>query len=108
MTQIENARKGIVTREVEAAAKAEGLAPEFIMRGVAEGTIALCKNNVHDGIAPLAVGTVPVYQAAVEAAAARGSVVKMTADDMFRVIEEHAAQGVDFMTVHCGVTQESV
>ncbi len=50
------------------------------------------------------VGTVPIYQAAVEA----GSIEKMTADIMFRVIEKHAASGVDFMTIHCGVTRSLV
>jgi len=52
--------------------------------------------------APL--GTVPIYQASVQAIEARGSIVDMTADDLFSVIEEHARDGVDFMTVHCGVT----
>jgi phosphomethylpyrimidine synthase len=50
------------------------------------------------------VGTVPIYQAAVEA----GSIEKMTADIMFRVIEKHAKSGVDFMTIHCGVTKALV
>jgi len=50
------------------------------------------------------VGTVPIYQAAVEARELRGAVVDMTADGLFEVIERQAADGVDFMTVHCGVT----
>ncbi|MDQ0287397.1 phosphomethylpyrimidine synthase [Desulfofundulus luciae] len=54
------------------------------------------------------VGTVPIYQAAVEAREKRGSIVKMTADDLFAVIEKQAADGVDFMTVHCGVTMEII
>ncbi len=169
-TRMDLAREGNLTPEIEAAAKSEGLPPEFLMRGLAEGTVVICKNRVHEGIAPLAVGkgtrtkinanigtskdnsdignelakleaavrlgadavmdlstggpvkeirrrllkkssvavgTVPIYQAAVEAAAG-GSVVDMTGDDMFRSIEEQAAQGVDFVTVHCGVTLESV
>lgn len=57
---------------------------------------------------PLAVGTVPVYQASAEARERYGSMVLMTADDLFRVIEEHAADGVDFITVHCGVTLDVV
>jgi phosphomethylpyrimidine synthase len=32
----------------------------------------------------------------------------MTVDEIFSVIEDHAKDGVDFMTVHCGVTQESL
>ena len=57
---------------------------------------------------PLPVGTVPIYQAAVEAIETKGSIVDMTADDLFRAIEEHARDGVDFMTVHCGVTLGTV
>lgn len=54
------------------------------------------------------LGTVPIYQAGIEAAANRGAIVDMTADDLFGVIEQQAREGVDFMTVHSGVTQRSV
>ncbi|MDM8000350.1 MAG: phosphomethylpyrimidine synthase ThiC [Dehalococcoidia bacterium] len=57
---------------------------------------------------PLPLGTVPIYQAAIQAAGERGAIVNMTADDIFRVIEEQARDGVDFMTVHCGVTRTSI
>ena len=53
---------------------------------------------------PVAVGTVPIYQAAVEAIDKYGAIVDMTPDDLFRVIEDNARDGVDFMTVHCGIT----
>lgn len=54
------------------------------------------------------VGTVPIYQAAIEAARKKGSIVHMSEDDIFNVIEKHAKDGVDFMTLHCGVTKEIV
>ena len=54
------------------------------------------------------LGTVPIYQAAVEAQDRYGSIVDMTADDIFAIIEKQAQDGVDFMTVHCGVTREAV
>jgi len=54
------------------------------------------------------VGTVPIYQAGIEAIENRGAIVNMTVDEIFAVIEEHAKDGVDFVTVHCGVTQESL
>jgi phosphomethylpyrimidine synthase len=57
---------------------------------------------------PLPLGTVPIYQAAIEATEKRGAIVNMTADDIFDVIEQQAREGVDFMTVHCGVTQGSI
>ncbi len=51
------------------------------------------------------LGTVPIYQAGL-IAAKRSSLVDMDEDDMFNGIEKHAKDGVDFMTVHCGVTKE--
>jgi len=57
---------------------------------------------------PLPVGTVPIYQVGIEAIERHGAIVNMTADEIFDVIEEQAQDGVDFMTVHCGVTQASV
>jgi phosphomethylpyrimidine synthase len=56
----------------------------------------------------LPIGTVPVYQAGIEAIARHGAIVKMSVEDIFSVIEEHARDGVDFMTVHCGVTRAAV
>lgn len=55
------------------------------------------------------VGTVPIYQAAIEMPEKKKRpMVEMTADHLFEVIERHAQDGVDFITVHCGVTQNSV
>jgi len=54
------------------------------------------------------IGTVPIYQAGIEAIDRRGAIVKMTVDDLFAGIEEHARDGVDFITVHCGVTQSAI
>ena len=56
----------------------------------------------------VAIGTVPIYQAAIEAIDSHGAIVKMTVDDLFSAIEEHIYDGVDFITVHCGVTQQAV
>ncbi len=56
---------------------------------------------------PIPVGTVPIYQAGLRAAR-QSAVVDMSEDDMFNGIEKHAKDGVDFMTVHCGITKESV
>lgn len=57
---------------------------------------------------PVPLGTVPIYQAAIEAIEKRGSIVEMSPDDLFNVIERQAEEGVDFMTLHCGVTQASI
>ena len=50
------------------------------------------------------VGTVPLY----DAAATAPMVVEMTADDMFNAVRRHAEQGVDFVTVHCGINKNTV
>jgi phosphomethylpyrimidine synthase len=51
----------------------------------------------------LMLGTVPIY------AVARGnSILKWTPDHLFEEIEKQAQQGVDYVTVHCGVTRESI
>jgi len=55
----------------------------------------------------LPIGTVPIYQVGIEAIDRHGAIIKMTADDLFAVIEEHVRDGVDFITVHCGVTQSA-
>ncbi|NQU18334.1 MAG: phosphomethylpyrimidine synthase ThiC [Candidatus Saganbacteria bacterium] len=49
---------------------------------------------------PLCLGTVPIYQAIAEE--------KFSVDGIFDVIEEQAKDGVDFMTVHTGVTFDSI
>jgi len=56
----------------------------------------------------LPLGTVPVYQAAVETIAETGALVKMKPDKIFGVIERQAEDGVDFVTVHCGLTRETL
>ena len=54
------------------------------------------------------LGTVPIYQAAVKAVRKRKSLAKMRTEDLFEVIEAQAEEGVDFMTLHCGVTRHTV
>ncbi len=58
---------------------------------------------------PVPLGTVPIYQAAIEAVEKHHkSIVEMTVSEIFKVIEKQAEDGIDFMTVHCGVTKESL
>jgi len=58
------------------------------------------------GRSTVPVGTVPIYEAVCKTST-RGGPVNMADDDLFKTIEEHAKDGVDFMTVHCGVTQQT-
>ena len=57
---------------------------------------------------PVPLGTVPIYQAAIEAIDRRGSIIKMTEDDLGSSNESQAREGVDFITVHCGLTQKAI
>ena len=57
---------------------------------------------------PIPVGTVPIYEAAISAVETYGTISKMKVDDLFHIIEGHAEEGVDFITVHCGLTRKAV
>jgi len=171
MTQLELARKGVISPQMAQVAEQERVEAEFIRQGVAEGTIVIPANIKHSNLvpcgigkglrtkvnanigtssdfgsidteleklrvtidsgadtvmdlstggditairraviaaSPLPVGTVPIYQAGIEAIARYNAIVKMTVDDLFAAIEEHVRDGVDFITVHCGVTQSAI
>jgi len=54
------------------------------------------------------LGTVPIYQAFIEALRRGRKIPDITEDDMFNAIEKHLKDGVDFITVHCGITLEAV
>lgn len=172
MTQLEYARRGLITEKMQSAAEAEGVTPEFIRDGIAAGNIVICHNNKHANGTPLAVGaglrtkvnanigsssddtdmekelekarvavkygadaimdlstggpvdeirkaiiaetsacigSVPLYQAALDAVRVKNkAIVDMTVDDIFAGIIKHAEDGVDFITVHCGVTRGTV
>ncbi|MCK5914076.1 MAG: phosphomethylpyrimidine synthase ThiC, partial [Desulfuromusa sp.] len=57
----------------------------------------------------LCIGSVPLYQAACDAVIKQGKpIVDMTVDDIFAGVKKHLDDGVDFITVHCGVTRETV
>ncbi|MCK5577256.1 MAG: phosphomethylpyrimidine synthase ThiC [Dehalococcoidales bacterium] len=171
MTQLELAKEGTTSPQMEQVARREGIGAEAIRKGVAKGEIVIPANVNHANLAPcgigkglstkvnanigtssdfgnidteleklqaaidakadavmdlstsddlqavrqaiiaaspLPVGSVPIYQAGVEAVTRHGTIVKMTTDELFNAIEEHARDGVDFVTVHCGVTQQAI
>lgn len=167
MTQLEVARFGKITPEMQAVAEQEGLSSEYIRSGVADGIIVILRNakrsevkpcgvgaglrtkvNANLGTSPdecslsnemrkleaavkygadtimdlsiggeldeirrrfldespLPVGSVPIYNAAAEAVRSGKSVVEMTPDEIFGSIKRHVSDGMDYITVHCGVT----
>ncbi|NIA04655.1 MAG: phosphomethylpyrimidine synthase ThiC [Proteobacteria bacterium] len=55
---------------------------------------------------PIPLGTVPIYQAVAETVEQQGKeLVEVTVDHIFKTIEKQAIDGVDFMTIHCGITR---
>ncbi len=56
----------------------------------------------------LSVGSVPLYQAFIEAARNKGGVVFMDEDDLFKITEEQAKLGTNFMAIHTGINYETV
>ncbi len=171
MTLIEKAKKGIITDEMRAVAHYEGLRPEYIRNGIANGTIVIPKNrlrtfkyirgiggglrikvNANIGSSPyhidvdeeveklkvaveygtdsvmdlslgnklieirrrilkesdVMIGTVPIYQTAFELSAKKRDITEMSIDDFLATVEKQAKEGVDFMTIHSGVTMNAL
>jgi len=54
------------------------------------------------------IGTVPIYQSALRALENKGAIINFDEDDLFNVVEEQAKEGVDFFTIHVGVTKNII
>ena len=96
-----------IVKEVEKAKVAAKAGADTIMDLSTGGDIDRARAAVL-GATHLPLGTVPIYQAAIEAIERHGSIAEMEEDELFEVIERHAKDGVDFVTVHCGVTLETI
>ena len=170
MTQLQDARAGIITDAMREAAEFEHMAPEAIMQKVADGVAVIPKNihhafsargigrglatkvnanigtspshfnldeelekldmAVHVGAdavmdlstggdldatltriiahSPVMIGTVPIYKTVSKALSEGRKCRDVTADEIFSEIENQAELGVDFVTVHCGITRHSL
>ena len=167
MTQLNYARKGIDTEQMQYVAKNENLDVELVRKEIAAGRLIIPANINHKNLKPVGigiaarckinanignsavssdegcelkklrialeygadavmdlstgrdidrirqaimaasdrpVGTVPIY----EAAEMVENIEDLTALQLFDVIEKHARQGVDFITVHCGLLRAHV
>ncbi|RJR35380.1 MAG: phosphomethylpyrimidine synthase ThiC [Desulfobacteraceae bacterium] len=71
------------------------------------GDINLCRRRILRK-SSVPIGTVPIYQAVVETINQEGGLIHLTVDKIFEVIENQAADGVDFITVHCGLTRAAL
>ena len=94
-------------RELRKLKVAEAAGADTVMDLSTGGDLVEIRRTLLDATA-LPLGTVPIYDAAVQAARETGSIRGMTASSMLKAIESHARMGVDFMTVHCGVTRSVV
>lgn len=171
MTQLESARQGKISPEMEKAAAAENVKAEKLRQLVASGRAVIPKNKKHqfdqilaigEGLrtkvnanigtsgpccgvqqeieklevavaagtdsvmdlstgadyvevrramlerSPVMVGAVPIYAVATRLRLERKPLATMDVDDLFRSIEDQCAEGIDYITVHCGVTREVV
>ena len=167
-TQMEAARKGIVTEELKKVAEKEYMRVEELMPLVASGKVAICANknhkcldpqgvgsmlktkiNVNLGVSrdckdynvemqkvmaavdmgadaimdlsshgdttefrrkltsecPAMIGTVPVYDSVIHY---QRDLATLTAKDFIDVVRMHAEDGVDFVTLHCGITRKTI
>jgi phosphomethylpyrimidine synthase len=88
--------------EVEKAKVAEKAGADTLMELSTGGDLGEIRKRVLDSTS-LTVGTVPLYQAAMETIEKKGSVVKMESDFLFEIIERQAQDGIGFMAIHCGI-----
>jgi phosphomethylpyrimidine synthase len=59
-------------------------------------------------ISQIPVGSVPVYQAAIETIRKKGAAIYMDEDILFKTIEKQAKDGIDFMAIHCSINMETL
>ncbi len=93
--------------EIEKLNVAVGAGADTVMDLSTGGDLDSIRETIIDHC-PVPVGTVPIYQAAIETVKRKKSITKMDPAHLFDVIEKHGQHGVDFITVHCGVTRETI
>ena len=92
-------------QELRKLAAAEEAGADTVMDLSTGGDITAIRRDIL-AHASVPVGSVPVYEAGATAAAAGRSVIEMTGDEMVEAVRRHMADGVAFVTIHCGVTRD--
>jgi len=92
--------------EIEKLKIAEEYGADAIMDLSTGGDIDKIREDLIDRT-DLPFGSVPIYQCGLKLAR-ESAIVDMSSDDIFNSIRKHAEDGVDFVTVHCGVTEQAV
>jgi phosphomethylpyrimidine synthase len=99
-----------IEQELEKAKIAVKFGADTIMdlsTGVTESDVQTIRKHIIQEV-KVPLGTVPIYQSALRGIETKGAIIHMDEDDMFNVVEEQAKEGVDFFTIHVGVTKEIV
>ena len=96
-----------VEEEIEKARQAELAGADSLMELSTGGDFLDIRRRVIEATT-LSVGSVPLYQAFIEAARKKGGVVFMDEDDLFKITEEQAKLGTNFMAIHTGINYETV
>jgi phosphomethylpyrimidine synthase len=91
-----------IEMEVEKARMAERAGADTLMELSTGGDLVEIRRRVVEATS-LSVGSVPLYQAFIEAARKEGAVVHMREDDLFRITAEQAKAGTNFMAIHTGI-----
>lgn len=91
-----------IDMEIEKARVAEATGADTLMELSTGGDFFDIRKKVIDSTT-LSVGSVPLYQAFIEAIRKYGSVVDMTEDELFKVTAEQAKLGTNFMAIHTGI-----
>ena len=90
------------TEELKKVELAEELGSDMIMDLSKDGDIDSIRQQIL-AETELPVGTLPIYQAAKEAEEKKGSLLEMTGEDIFAVVERHIVDGVDMLGIHAGL-----
>ncbi len=93
-----------VENEMEKLRAAEEAGADTVMDLSTGGDLRAIRKRVIEA-SSIAVGSVPIYEAAVKTVQRKHAIVDMTAMDMLEAIRLHCEDGVDFITVHCGATK---
>jgi phosphomethylpyrimidine synthase len=93
--------------EIEKARQAELAGADTLMELSTGGDLVEIRRRVVEATS-LSVGSVPLYQAFIEAAVRDGAVVHMREDDLFRITAEQAKAGTNFMAIHTGINYETM
>ncbi|MEA1992980.1 MAG: phosphomethylpyrimidine synthase ThiC [Euryarchaeota archaeon] len=96
-----------VEEEKEKARVAEKYGADTIMDLSTGGDLDKIRKEIMKEVS-IPIGTVPIYQAGEEQLKKNRAIIEMSEDDMFNSIEKHLKDGVDFITVHTGVTRGTI